>query len=663
MLWTRYLPNQQAAMPIILLAAMSALLLLSACQPKTPSHSASYRTKALASPGFHMAPAPQSAAQIQALMQQAKHGGDTKAIMQQLTTLMQDKSTPIRQEASFRHAQLMLEANLPQARENMLNVMQHYSNHALLPYAHLWLARWWLQREENGQALNHLRQALLHPRLTRELADDIFDIAPAMLPTAAEGEAVGWLLAAAQIDRAGRDSWLRMAARRASMASIEKHMGDGSLSNDLLPVFALYAGRAHLMNGDVAAVEKIALLLSHVLPKSSASKQLHAWAAGKISAATIGIMLPLSGKYARYGQQALRGIRLSLAALEFDKYITLRVEDTASQPAGAIKAYRQLANESVNIIVGPLLADATKAIIPYLKATIPVISLTGRTHLAQQSDALFVHTLSPLAQIDVMANYAWAHQAKRMVVITTQGESQKEADMFAASFEALGGEIVESLQLEAGALDFRDRLRQLRFNTDDDALLAKLDEDLNVFLPEMDMEIRMPVHFDAIYLALNGQQIALLAGQLAYADISHIPLYGSSRWQDGHLLDDRGRYLSQARFASSASSNRANDSSNANIAQQMSHDDPMVRQFKLAYRDTWGNDKTTPLMSLAYDSMRIAMIMTSRLGLEKQALLRELRDPEGFPAMTGHVRFDAAGIGQKQLDIFSIKQGKVVPAG
>jgi len=557
----------------------------------------------------------------------------------------------------------MLEANLPQARENMLNVMQHYSNHALLPYAHLWLARWWLQREENGQALNHLRQALLHPRLTRELADDIFDIAPAMLPTAAEGEAVGWLLAAAQIDRAGRDSWLRMAARRASMASIEQHMGDGSLSNDLLPVFALYAGRAHLMNGDVAAVEKIALLLSHVLPKSSASKQLHAWAAGKISAATIGIMLPLSGKYARYGQQALRGIRLSLAALEFDKYITLRVEDTASQPAGAIKAYRQLANESVNIIVGPLLADATKAIIPYLKATIPVISLTGRTHLAQQSEALFIHTLSPLAQIDVMANYAWAHQAKRMVVITTQGESQKEADMFAASFEALGGEIVESLQLEAGALDFRDRLRQLRFNTDDDALLAKLDEDLNVFLPEMDMEIRMPVHFDAIYLALNGQQIALLAGQLAYADISHIPLYGSSRWQDGHLLDDRGRYLSQARFASSASSNQANDSSSANIAQQMNHDDPMVRQFKLAYRDTWGNEKTTPLISLAYDSMRIAMIMTSRLGLEKQALLRELRDPEGFPAMTGHVRFDAAGIGQKQLDIFSIKQGKVVPAG
>jgi len=650
-------------MPMMLLIAMSTLLLLSACQPKAPSHSALHRTKALASSGVHMAPSPQSAAKIQALMQQARHGGDANTIIQQLEILMQDESTPIRQEASFRRAQLMLENNMSQAREHMLSVMQDYKNHALLPYAHLWLARWWLQREENGKALDHLRQALLHPRLTRELADDVFDIAPAMLQSAAEGEAVGWLLAAAQIDRAGRDSWLRMAARRASMVSIEQHMSSASLSKDVLPVFALYAGRAHLMNGDVAAVEKIAQLLSRLLPGSPASQQLRAWAAGEISAATIGVMLPLSGKYARYGQQALRGIRLSLAALEFDKYITLRVEDTASQPAGAIKAYRQLANESVNIIVGPLLADATAAIIPYLKATIPVISLTGRTHLAQQSEALFVHTLSPLAQIDVMANYAWAHQAKRMVVITAEGESQKEADLFAASFEALGGEVLEKLTLEPGALDFRSRLRQLRYETDDDVLLAELDEDLNVFLPEMDMEIRMPVNFDAMYLALNGQQIALLAGQLAYADIAHIPLYGSSRWQDGHLLDDRGRYLSRARFASSDSSNLANDSNNANVAQQMNHDDPTVQRFRLAYRDTWGDEKTTPLISLAYDSMRIAMIMTSRLGLEKQALFRELRDPEGFPAMTGHVRFDAAGIGQKQLDIFSIKKGKIVPAG
>jgi len=137
---------------------------------------------------------------------------------------------------------------------------------------------------------------------------------------------------------------------------------------------------------------------------------------------------------------------------------------------------------------------------------------------------------------------------------------------------------------------------------------------------------------------------------MAYADISGLPVYGSSRWQDGHLLDDRGRYLSHARFASSGSA--GNDSDNRSI-----------RRFQFIYRETWGSNKTTGLMRLAYDTMRVATVITSRLGLKASAIIDALQSPEGFPAMTGHVRFDHDGVGQKQLDIFSIKKGMVVPAG
>jgi len=651
MLWTRYLPTPPAAMPVMILVAMGVLLLLSACQPKAPSDTLVKQTVGEAKPVSRMAIAPDSVVEIKLLMQQARDGGDIEHVFLELERLMLDPSPVVHQEAAFRRAQLMLAGNLRDAASIMQATMNTYPDHALVPYAYVWQARWWVQREDAGHALASLRQALAHPRLTRELVDEIFDIGPAIVQYADEGEAISWLLAAAQIDASGRDSWLRMAARRASLETIEMLMTNGSLSPEILPAFSLYAGRAHLMSGDMVAVGKIANSLSILMPGSAESRQLQSWAAGEISAATIGVMLPLSGKYARFGEQALRGIRMALAALEFDKYITLRVEDTASEGVTAVKAYRQLASESVNIIVGPLLAETTEAIAPYLKYGIPVISLTGRTHLAHKSPALFVHTLSPLAQINVMANYAWKHDVKRMVVIAADGENQKEADMFVASFESLGGEVVKTLQMERGTLDYRGMLNQLRFETDDDELLAELDEELNVFLPEMDMEFRTPVNFDAIYLALSGKQVALLAGQLAYADISGVPLYGSSRWQDGHLLDDRGRYLSRARFATS------------NLSQKLNHEDPAIRQFNLAHRNVWGNEKTSQLMSLAYDSMRIATMMTSRLGLEKQALYRELRDPDGFPAMTGHVLFDASGVGQKQLDIFSIKKGKIVPAG
>jgi len=648
MLRTRYLSLRPAAMSAVLSSTLIALLLLSACQPKMITQTV---TKPAKPAKAHILQEFRGASEIQKLMAQARSGGDITVILKKMDTLVAGGATTIREEASFRKAQLMLEGNIPGAEDAVQSAIKMYPQHALVPYAHFWLARWWLEQDENGRALDEMRQALLQPRLTGELVDQIFDIAPALVQEAGEREAVGWLLAAAEIDLAGRDNWLRMAARRASMDTVEQLMLDHTLSPQVLPAFARDAGRARLMRGKMKQIGRIAELLSIAMPNAPEIAQLQAWASGQVRAATIGVMLPLSGKYARYGKQALRGIRIALAGLEYGAYITLRIEDTGSNPEMAINAYRQLTNESVNIIIGPLLAETTEAVLPYLKPDIPVISLTGKMDLAHRSDALFIHTLSPLAQVSVMADYAWQHGARRMVVISAGGEIQTEADMFVSAFESLGGEVLQSLQLESGVIDYRNSLRQLRYETDDDVLLASLDEDLNVFLPAMDMEIRMPVNFDAVYLAMNGKQVALLAGQMAYAGISGLPIYGSSRWRDGHLLDDRGRYLSSARFALPG------------MMTQNDNDDSTAHRFQLAHREAWGTDKTTDLMRLAYDTMRIATVMTSRLGLKNSAIFDALQDPEGFPAMTGHVRFDRFGVGQKQLDIFSIKKGKIVPAG
>jgi len=610
MLWTRYLSRRPAAMPVMLLTLIAALLLLSACQPKRPSQAV------LKPASAHMQQAFAGTADIQRLMDQARTGGDIHVIIGELDTLTASQSAPIREEALFRKAELMLEGNLPGATEAVKSAINQYPQYALVPYAHFWLARWWLEQEEDGRALTQMSKTLRHPRLTRELFDQVLDLAPALLPEAGEREAVGWLLTAAEVDFAGQENWLRIAARRASMETIEEVMADGSLSKKILPSFALYAGRARLMSGDVLGVGRIAELLAASAPGSHEIHQLQDWASGQVRAATIGVMLPLSGQYARYGEQALRGIRIALAGLTYGEYITLRIEDTASDPATAIQAYRRLANESVNIVIGPLLASTTEALLPYLNPDIPVISMTGSMDLASRSDALFIHTLSPLAQVNVMAQYAWQHEAKRMVVISDGDGSQAEAEMFKASFEALGGEVLQSLELAPNTMDYRDQLRQLRYDTDNGAV-----------------------------------QVALLAGQLAYADISDLPIYGSSRWQGGHLLDDRGRYLSHARFAATRNAERKDS------------DDPQLQHFQFAYREAWGDEKTTALMRLSYDTMRIATVMTSRLGLKKRDVADALQAPEGFPAITGQVHFDASGAGQKQLDIFSIKKGKIVPAG
>jgi len=632
----------------ILIAAMAALLLLAGCQVKPPTS-----VVAVHKPALHrMAPAPETAAEIRSLMEQAAAGSNMDQILAQFDKLISGPAGPLQEEALFRKAQLMLKMDVPGAEQAVAAALARYPQHALAPYAYVWRAEWWLKQDAPNRALEDMRAALLHPRLTRELADRILDIGPAVARVASETDAVNWFLAAAQVDAASRDSWLRMAARRSSLTTVERVFADKTVDQQLLPSFALYSGQSRLMTGDTAAVGRIAALLAAAMPAAPQLKQLQTWASGKLQATTIGVMLPLSGQYARYGRQALRGIRIALAGLASDAYITLRVEDTASDTARAIEAYRELSNESVNIIIGPLLAKTTAAIVPYLKPDSPVISLTGNIELAHLSPALFIHTLSPLAQVSDMADYAWQHGAKRMVVIDDVGEKHVEADLFTSSFEALGGEVAETLQLDINTMDYRDQLQQLRYDTDDEVMLAGLDEDLSVFLPAMDIEIRMPVNFDAVYLALPGRQISLLAGQLAYAGISGIPLYGSSRWQqDGHLLDDRGRYLSRARFAASGEYSVGEN------------DDPLLNRIHFMLREAWGTDTASNLLLLSYDSMRIAAMLTSRLGLSGHAIISGLHNPEGFPAITGHVHFDNAGIGQKQLDIFTIHKGKIVPAG
>ena len=632
---------------------MISMLLLAGCQPKKGPEVAPEAAKVeepAAEKVFHAAP--EISVQIQSLMERGRAGEEASLILAEFDRLIAQGKPPLRDEATFRKAQFMLERQQLGAEQAMAQIIAVYPEYPLVPYAYFWLAKWWLGQDEATRALVAMRQALTHEKLSQELAADILSAGSAIVQEVPEREAVYWLLAAANVDIERRSNWLRMAARRTSLETLEQLHAEAALTPEMAPAFDLHVGRTYLMRGDIASVARIAELLALLAPDSPEVAQLQGWASGAIRAVTIGVLLPLTGPYASYGQDALRGIRIGLAGLETNSYITLRVEDTASDAATAIAAYERLAGESVNIVIGPLLGETTEALLPYLKDSLPVISLTGRADLAGQSPALFVHTLSPLAQVGVMAEYAWQRGATRMVVISSDEQGLGEGQAFMTAFEALGGEVMQTLHLEERQLDHRTELRALRFDTDDDELLSLLDEELALFLPAMDMEIRMPVNFEAAYLAMNGKQVSLLAGQLAYADIQGVPLYGSSRWQDGHLLDDRGRYLSGGHFVASAAT-----------SMNESMDDQVRSQLRFIYREAWGSGDPSELAALAYDTMRIAAVITSRLGLEEDDISFGLQDAEGFPAVTGHVRFDQFGVGQKQLDIFTIQNGKIVPAG
>ncbi|HKI60373.1 MAG TPA: penicillin-binding protein activator [Mariprofundaceae bacterium] len=630
-----------------LIFLMLATLLLAACGPKKDISSGSVKATQ-EHPFTRLAPPPQSSKEIQKLMELARVYNEIDMALTGLEELTRLAPPPINEEAAFRRVELMLEFQYPQAVAEAEQLLATYPMHALAPYAHTWLARWWISQNNDAQTLDAFIQVLKHPRLTRELAEEALNSATPVAQRAPEKEALQWLFTAAEIDINRQEHWLRAAANKASLESIMQVQRTQRLSPEMLKKFYLHAARIRLMSGQIDEVRAIAGILSTSMPNDAITRKVEAWASGITQHVTIGILLPLSGKYARYGDEALRGIRLAIASESYANTVDLRIADSESSSEGAIRGYQKLVSSGSEWVVGPLVSEHTAALLPHLVSHVPVISLSNQISLAEASPKLFIHSLAKSVQAAYMAEFAWQQGSRKVVVLSESSEaSRDEAETFMATFEKLGGEIAEHLVLD-DVTDNRPELQALREKTDDEELLAELDDDIALLSAETELEVRLPLNFDAIYVALPGKRVSVLAGQLAYVDISGVPMYGSSRWQDGHLLDDRGRYLSRSRFA--------------NVSFPVA-DNNTVRHMLRSYRETWGSGEPGKLFGMAYDSVLIAAVLGSRLGLSGRDAIQGLHDAEGFPGLTGHVRFDESGVGRKEFETFTIKRGELTPAG
>jgi len=646
MLRTRYPAYYMAATVMLCFA----LLLTAGCGAKKHQATAQGRPQTI-QPATQLAPVPEMSLSIQILMRLALEEGKIQEALDGLEYFANEAAPPINKEARFRRSQLLLLINNDQAMIEAQKLLATYPDHVLIPYLHMWMAQWAEARQNDSLVLSHTAAALSHFKLTLEIANRAVGLGSTAARRSPDWDAVQWLLNvshAAYATKEQRDGWLREAAARASTAMIGRLRDENRLHDKVGKAFYLHAARAHLMTGDMATVQTLATWLEKDFPHAGETAQVTAWLVGITHQVNIGVLLPLTGEYARFGAQALRGIRLALDSLQNNELITLHIADTQGNPDQCASAYRRLVNAGATMILGPLLSNCAEALTPHLHDHVPVLSLTSRLNLASRSPMLFIHTLGLAMQARFMALRVWQQGEHRMVVIGTDSpSSRQEGNAFVQTFTELGGEVVDYLDLPPDSIDFRHDLRAMRMRTDDEALLAELDEELALSI-EPDQEIRMPVNFDAVYLALPGKQVALLAGQLAYVDVNEVRLYGSGRWQDGKLLSDKGRYLGRAQFSDVAFPNGAS---------------PDLRHFMLTWRDIWGVDKPGKLAGLAYDSTLIATLLTSRLGLSGRNLLAGLHDMSGFPGLTGHVRFNEDGVGHKDFELFRIRRGRIVPAG
>lgn len=184
----------------------------------------------------------------------------------------------------------------------------------------------------------------------------------------------------------------------------------------------------------------------------------------------IGVILPLTGGLANFGETVLNGIQLAVDEFEeklAPRSILLVTEDSQGEPSKAVSAFNRLHHvEGVEFIIGDLTSSATLAMAPLaLKDQVLLISPTASNPALSQAGPYF-YRVWPSDDFDgkIAASYA-THDLElstAAIVYVNNDYGLGLKSVFEATFESLGGEVLLTEAYQDKETDFRSILTKIK---------------------------------------------------------------------------------------------------------------------------------------------------------------------------------------------------------
>jgi len=385
----------------------------------------------------------------------------------------------------------------------------------------------------------------------------------------------------------------------------------------------------------------------------------------------VGVAVPLSGKYAKWGEAMLEGVALALEGS------TMRVvaKDTRGEPDGAADALAQLKAEgAIAALGGVTAAEALRAAETAQSLGLPFVSLARTERVTDVGPFVFRHMLTPEAQARALAELAMGRRGARSFAILwpTNAYGQELAGAMWDEVEARGGQVTGAEPYEpdrtnfaplvksmVGKLhlderqDYVDAARDVTEKEKDPYRRRKAIERLRASLPPI-------TDFDAVFVPDFARNVALVAPALAVEDVftstcdpkelerarkvtgrdglKPVQLLGSNGWDDPSLLEKAGRYVQCAIFVDGffAGSER-----------------PETKRFVEAFQARYQHPPSI-LEASAHDAAAAIHAVAARGAVNREMLRSGLAGLRGFAGATGTFGFDERREVEKPLFFLTV---------
>jgi ABC-type branched-subunit amino acid transport system substrate-binding protein len=358
----------------------------------------------------------------------------------------------------------------------------------------------------------------------------------------------------------------------------------------------------------------------------------------------IGVLLPLTGRYAAFGNRVKNGMDLALEAFRPNIPVRLIYRDTKGDEETAIQQASELAiSDRVMAIAGPLVGNAATGATQQANLLhTPMITMSQREGLAASSLYVYRNSLTPRLQVRALVDYAMEileiTRFGCMYPQTRQGEIFSE--IFLDEVTLRGGEVIAQQSYQTNQTDFRYQIRLLQ------GLDPNIpDEELSSDQENSEQKEKLPPPFEALFIPDYADRVSLIAPQIAFYGLEDIQLLGSSGWNDTELPKLARQFVEGAVFTDSFFLH--------------SHF-PFVQDFVEDYLTRFGEEPTI-LEAQGYDVTGILLtLLNDPLIVTREDLRRALSELKTFPGVTGATRFDMTGEANKVLYLLQIQNGSII---
>lgn len=352
----------------------------------------------------------------------------------------------------------------------------------------------------------------------------------------------------------------------------------------------------------------------------------------------IGCLLPLSGRFARYGYMALDAIMLASDMFDPAKGSPIRliVEDTKSDPETARQAVvKMFSQDKVIGIIGPLGSKvASEAAREAQRLGIPMITMTQTSEITEIGDYVFRNFLTATMQIETLVRYSVQNLGMKTFAILYPDDDYGTDMMNLFWDEVLrwGGDIRGVETYDKNKTDFGTEIKSL----------VGLDSQEK---PETGEEPKPIIDFDALFIPDSYSRVSLIAPQLAFYDVTGIQLLGTNAWNSPELAKRENEFLDGAIFVDGF----FRDSFY-----------PVVREFIDRFYVAY-NREPTDIEALVFDAASILVSLLQGYNIEvRDDLKNGLLRLTAYPGVTGETSFLESGDVQKSLNVLMVRGNTII---